>query len=354
MRVLVTGATGFVGGRLVPTLLEAGHDVVTLVRDPTRYDPPDGVEVRSGDLLEHGSFEAALEGVDVVYYLVHSMRAGEDYAERDRRAAHNFARAAEDAGIDRVVYLGGLGEDRDHLSEHLRSRREVEYILSNAAFDFTALRAAIVVGDGSASFRMVEQLATKLPVMIAPKWVRTPVQPIAIEDVLRYLVGVLDVPETRGETYEIGGPEVLTYAEILRRTARTISTREPVIIPVPVLTPRLSTYWLGFVTDVPRSVAHPLVLGLKNPVVVSDHRIEELVPFERTPFDEAVRAALGDRVRDEAPGAEAEAKAAGEDLDEPERVTVGGSEAGEVDGEDGEGEGDSSAESASSERPELQ
>jgi uncharacterized protein YbjT (DUF2867 family) len=347
-----------VGGRLVPALLEAGHDVVTLVRDPTRYDPPDGVEVRSGDLLEHGSFEAALEGVDVVYYLVHSMRAGEDYAERDRRAAHNFARAAEDAGVDRVVYLGGLGEERDHLSEHLRSRREVEYILSNAAFDFTALRAAIVVGDGSASFRMVEQMATKLPVMIAPKWVRTPVQPIAIEDVIRYLVGVLEVPETRGETYEIGGPEVLTYEAILRRTARAISTREPVIVPVPVLTPRLSSYWLGFVTDVPRSVAHPLVLGLKNPVVVSDHRIEELVPFERTPFDEAVRAALGDRVKDETPAAEREAE--DETGDEPERVAVGASEADEVDGEDGEGEGeggaggDATAESASSERPELQ
>jgi len=246
--------------------------------------------------------------VDVVYYRVHSMQAGEDYAERDRRAAHNFAKAAEVAGVDRVVYLGGLGEERDRLSEHLRSRREVEFILSNAAFDFTALRAAIIIGDGSASFRMVEQMANKLPVMVAPKWVRTPVQPIAIDDVLRYLVGVLDVPETRGETYEIGGPDVLTYEAVLRRTARMVEGREPFILPVPVLSPRLSSYWLGFVTDVPRSVAHPLVLGLKNPVVVSDHRIEELVPFERTPFDEAVRRALGDRARAEGTddGAEAE------------------------------------------------
>jgi uncharacterized protein YbjT (DUF2867 family) len=270
------------------------------------------------------------------------MRAGEDYAERDRRAAHNFARAAEDAGVDRLIYLGGLGEERDHLSEHLRSRREVEYILSNAAFDFTALRAAIVVGDGSASFRMVEQLASKLPVMVAPKWVRTPVQPIAIDDVLRYLVGVLDVPETRGETYEIGGPDVLTYEAVIRRTARLLTGREPFILPVPVLSPRLSSYWLGFVTDVPRSVAIPLVLGLKNPVVVSDHRIEELVPFERTPFDEAVREALGDRVHDEEAGeADTPERALGED----ERA-----ESGEETAESGE---ETESESASSERPEL-
>ncbi|MFC7229002.1 NAD(P)H-binding protein [Salinirubellus salinus] len=346
MRVLVTGATGFVGGRLVPTLLEAGHEVVTLVRDPEGYDAPDGVEVQTGDLLEHGSFEAALEAIDVVYYLVHSMRAGEDYAERDRRAAHNFARAAEDAGVDRVIYLGGLGEERDHLSEHLRSRREVEYILSNAAFDFTALRAAIVVGDGSASFRMVEQMARKLPVMVAPKWVRTPVQPIAIDDVLQYLVGVLDVPETRGETYEIGGPDVLTYEDVIRRTARLLTGSEPFILPVPVLSPRLSSYWLGFVTDVPRSVAIPLVLGLKNPVVVSDHRMEELVTFERTPFDEAVREALGDRVRTGEPG----------DEDEPARVPLDEDEPASEGGEEATGSGGESAadsESASSERPEL-
>lgn len=359
MRVLVTGATGFVGGRLVPALLEAGQDVVTLVRDPDRYDPPDGVEVRTGDLLDHGTFESALDGVDAVYYLVHSMRAGEDYAERDRRAAHNFASAAEDHGIDRVVYLGGLGEERDRLSEHLRSRREVEYILANADFDLTSLRAAIVVGDGSASFRMVEQMADRLPVMVAPKWVRTPVQPIAIDDVLRYLVGVLDIDVTRGETYEIGGPGVLTYEAVIRRTARVLNGQEPYILPVPVLSPRLSSYWLGLVTDVPRSVAHPLVLGLKNPVVVSDHRIEELVPFERTPFDEAVRAALGDRAHsadEDGEGAD-EVDDAEADEDGREQVPVGEpgeSEAGATGttGDEAPEDG-TAAEPDSSERPEL-
>jgi uncharacterized protein YbjT (DUF2867 family) len=293
MRVLVTGATGFVGGRLVPALVEAGHDVVALVRDPDRYDAPEGVTVRSGDLLEPGSFETALEGVEAAYYLVHSMRAGQDYAERDRRAAHNFAKAADEHGVDRVVYLGGLGEERDRLSEHLQSRREVEYVLGNHGFDLTTLRAAVIIGAGSASFEVVRQLGKRLPVMVTPKWVRTPCQPIAVDDVVAYLVGVLDSEATRDDTFEIGGPEVLTYEDLIRRTARIAGRREPAVLPVPVLTPKLSAYWLGLVTEVPTSVAHPLILGLKNPVVVTDHRIEELVSIERTPFDEAVRRALG-------------------------------------------------------------
>jgi uncharacterized protein YbjT (DUF2867 family) len=303
MRVLVTGATGFVGGRLVPALVEAGHDVVALVRDPGRYDAPPDVEVRAGDLLEPGSFEAALGGIDAAYYLVHSMHAGKDYAERDRRAAHNFAKAADEHGIDRVVYLGGLGEERDRLSEHLQSRREVEYVLSNHEFDLTTLRAAVIIGDGSASFEVVRQLGKRLPIMITPKWVRTECQPVAIDDVIAYLVGVLDEESTRNDTFEIGGPEVLTYEELIERTARATGRREPYVLPVPVLTPKLSAYWLGLVTNVPTSVAHPLILGLKNAVIVSDHRIEELVPVELTPFDEAVRRALGeDAVSTEATG----------------------------------------------------
>jgi uncharacterized protein YbjT (DUF2867 family) len=294
MHVLVTGATGFVGGNLVPALLERGHDVRALVRDPTRYDGPDEVEVVVGDLLEPGSFDDALAGVDAAYYLVHSMRAGEDFEERDRTAARNFADAASEAGVDRVVYLGGLGEETTELSSHLKSRREVEELLRGGDYDLTTLRAAIIIGDGSSSFEMIRQMDRRLPVMTTPQWVETPSHPIAISDVVAYLVGVLDLPETAGETYDIGGPEVMSYAEILRRTGKVMGTGEPYIIPIPVLSPRLSSYWIGFVTDVPTSVARPLIEGLKNPVVANDEPIRELLPIELTPFERAVERALED------------------------------------------------------------
>lgn len=291
MHTLVTGATGFVGGRLVPALLDAGHEVTVLVRSPEGYNPPDGVRVVVGDLLDPDSIPAAVDGVDAAYYLVHSMSARDDFEARDRQAATNFADAASAAGVDRVIYLGGLGEDRDHLSAHLRSRREVERVLATGDYALTTLRAAIIVGAQSAGFEMVVQLAARLPVMVTPRWVRTPCQPVAIDDVIAMLVGVLDVPETAGETYDIGGPEVLTYAEMLRRTGRHMG-REPAIVAVPVLTPRLSAYWVGLMTDVPWSVARPLIAGLKNPVVVDDDRLSRLVPIDPTPFDEAVRRAL--------------------------------------------------------------
>jgi uncharacterized protein YbjT (DUF2867 family) len=298
MRVLVTGATGFIGSRLVPALVDAGHDVAVLVRDAGRYDGPEEVEVFEGDLLERGTFEDAFEGVDAAYYLVHSMRSGEDFEERDRLAARGFVRAANEAGVGRVVYLGGLGEDRDELSPHLRSRREVEAILRSGEFELTVLRAAIVVGAGSAGFELVKQIVSKLPVIVTPTWVRTPCQPIAVSDAVRYLAAVVDFPETAGETYEMGGPEVLSYQEMMQRTA-TAMGREVWVVPVPVLSPRLSAYWVDLVTDVDRSVAHPLIAGLKNAVVVHDDRLRRTVPFERTSFDDAVERALakseGDR-----------------------------------------------------------
>jgi uncharacterized protein YbjT (DUF2867 family) len=292
MRVLVTGATGFVGSRLVPALVEAGHDVVALVRTPSEYDPPEGVEVRQGDLLEVGSFEHALADVEAAYYLVHSMGAGDEFRERDRLAARHFAAAANEAELSRIVYLSGLGDDRDHLSEHLESRREVERILADGGVDLTVLRAAIIVGDGSASFDIVRQLAERLPLMVTPRWVDTECQPIAIDDVVAYLVGVLDAEATVGNTYQIGGPEVLTYREMIERTAELATGRRPLIVPVPVLTPRLSSYWLALTTDVEMSVAKPLVDGMRNPVVVDDTRIRTIVDVDPTTFEEAVERVL--------------------------------------------------------------
>jgi uncharacterized protein YbjT (DUF2867 family) len=194
-----------------------------------------------------------------------------------------------------VIYLGGLGDDADELSPHLRSRREVEHLLETGSFDLTTLRAAIIAGHGSTSFELIVQLAARLPVMVTPRWIQTKCQPIFIDDVIAYLVGVLEAPETAGETFEIGGPDVLTYREMLERTAEALSGRPPYIVPVPVLSPRISALWLWLLTDVPSDVARPLIAGLRNTVVVDDRSIDEYVDVELTPFDEAVRSALADR-----------------------------------------------------------
>lgn len=290
MRVLVTGATGFVGSNLVDALVDTDHEVWVLTRDRQRYDGPSEVRVVEGNVLDPGSFDEALD-VDVVYYLIHSMGTDGDYAERDRRAARNMSEAASEAGVDRVVYLGGLGTDGDDLSEHLRSRREVERILGLGEYELTVLRAAIIIGAGSTSFQLIRQLAGRLPVMITPKWVHTECQPIAIRDVINALVGVLEHPETAGETYEIGGPDVLTYAEILKRTRSQLGGKL-YVLPVPVLTPRLSSWWVRFVTDVDPAVARPLIDGVKNSVVVTDDRLQELLELDRLSFDAAVAEAL--------------------------------------------------------------
>lgn len=293
MEIVVTGATGFVGRNLVPALLDAGHNVTALTRDPRRkrVDFDERVRVAQGDLLDPETLNGVFERADAAYYLVHSLETGDEFAARDRQAARNFATAASTAGVDRVIYLGGLGETGDDLSEHLASRREVEQVLEDGTYALTTLRAAIVIGAGSKSFELIRQLVRRLPVMVTPKWVRTPIQPIAINDVVAYLVAALETPATAGETLEIGGPEVLTYQEMMRRTARVMGQRL-YIIPVPVLTPRLSVYWIDFVTDTPKHISHPLIAGLKNPVVVTDDRASKLLDVPATPFDEAVERAI--------------------------------------------------------------
>ncbi|MDY7082081.1 MAG: NAD(P)H-binding protein, partial [Halobacteria archaeon] len=265
---------------------------------PSRYDATEGVEVRQGDLLEPESLEGVFEDIDVVYYLVHSMQSGGDFAERDKKAAHNFVEAVKDTNVERVIYLGGLGETRDNLSEHLSSRREIEEVLREGDYELTSFRAAVIVGAGSASFEIVRQLVNRLPVMITPQSLRTPCQPIAISDVVTYLVECLDVPETAGKTFEIGVPDVLTYQKMLKRTARVMGKKR-FIIPVPILTPALSTYWIDLATDVPKSIVHPLIYGLKNPVVVKDESVNDYFDFELTSFDVAVERALR-KVKDEA------------------------------------------------------
>uniref|UniRef100_A0A831U2A6 NAD-dependent epimerase/dehydratase family protein n=1 Tax=Geobacter metallireducens TaxID=28232 RepID=A0A831U2A6_GEOME len=291
--VLVTGATGFIGKRLVKHLLGEGYRVRCLVR---RADAPlpDGVERAVGDLLEPGGLETAFAGIDTAFYLVHSMGGGRaGFERRDREAAENFVAAGNRSGLRRAIYLGGLGETGDNLSEHLASRLEVANILRRGSFKTTFLRAAIIVGAGGASFEMVRSLVERLPVMITPRWVSTRCQPIAVGDVIRYLAGCLRDERTAGETFDIGGPDILTYREMMERFGR-VENRATMILPVPVLTPKLSSYWVGLVTPVRPSIAIPLIEGLKNEVVCRDNRIRELIPIPLTPYDEAVKIALAE------------------------------------------------------------
>ena len=288
MKVVVFGATGTVGDALLPEL--AGDHEVTAVSRSADEGLLDGVRWVRGDVEDGESVERALEGAEVAYYLVHSLGTT-GFEDRERRSADNVARAAENAGVRQIVYLGGLGEDSDDLSPHLRSRRETEARLASGSVALTTLRAGMVVGKGSAAFETIASLVDRLPVMILPRWAKTPTQPIALADVVRYLAGVCGNEEAVGQTYDIGGPDVMSYAEMISRISR-LKGKAPYLVEVPVLTPWLSALWIELVTPARADVARPLVEGLRNPTVATDARIREVVPFELTRFDDASRAAL--------------------------------------------------------------
>jgi uncharacterized protein YbjT (DUF2867 family) len=294
MKVLVAGSSGFVGRRLCPALQAAGHSVQAMTRHPDTYSGA-GTPVY-GDVHEADSLAAALAGCDAAYYLVHSL-GDADFTRRDADAAREFARDAADAGLGRIIYLGGLGDDGDDLSEHLRSRREVEHLLGSAGVPVTTLRAGIIIGHGGISWEITRQLVEHLPAMITPRWVRTRTQPIAVGDVIRYLVGVLEEPAAEGRTFEVGGPDVLAYVDMLRRVA-VIEGRHLWVIPVPLLSPRLSSRWLSLVTNVDVPTGRSLIDSMSNEVVVRDKSIRELVDFEPMSYDEAVLAALGERAQE--------------------------------------------------------
>lgn len=279
--ILVTGATGYIGGRLVPRLLELGYRVRCLVRDPARLQGrpwQKDVEIVAGDVLQSESLGESMRGVKAAYYLVHSLGSGADFHQRDLKAAENFGAAARKAGIERIIYLGGLAESSPELSEHLRSRQQTGDSLRSAGVPVTELRAGVIVGSGSLSFEMIRYLTERVPIMICPRWVFTRTQPIGIRDVLDYLTATLSCPSSAGRIIEVGGAEVVTYGEMMMIYAEVRGLRRW-MIPVPVLTPRLSSYWVNVVTPIPAVIARPLIEGLRNENIVND-------PLARTLFPE--------------------------------------------------------------------
>jgi uncharacterized protein YbjT (DUF2867 family) len=298
VRLLIVGASGYIGGRLAAALRARGHELVLTSRDTRSLaERFEGSSLVAADLLQPSTLSPALEGVDVAYYLAHSMASGErGFARRDQQAARNFAQAAARAGVRRMVYLGGLGDAADDLSPHLLSRHLTGAELARHGVPVTEFRAAIIIGSGSASFEILRYLTERLPLMITPRWVNTRCQPIAIRVDLVYLTGALDHPEVGG-IVEIGGPDVLSYGEMMQGYARERGLRR-VMIPVPVLTPRLSSYWVSLVSPVPASIARPLIEGLRNEVVVRHPGPAAAFGLQPLPFAEAVRRAIQRTDRD--------------------------------------------------------
>ncbi|GAA4411425.1 hypothetical protein GCM10023168_32270 [Fodinibacter luteus] len=302
-RALVTGVTGYIGSRLVPRLLDEGWRVRVLTRDASKVAERtwlDRVEVVEGDAASEGTLARALADVDVAYYFLHSMDGAGGFVERDRRLAETFGRCAHEAGVGRIVYLSGLHPHGEELSDHLASRVEVGEILMASGVPTAVLQAAVILGSGSASFEMLRHLTTRLPAMVTPKWLDNRIQPIAVRDVLHYLVGAADLPADVTRTFDIGGPEVLTYREMINRFAKLAGLRPRVIVSVPVLSPYLASQWVGLVTPVPTGVAKPLVGSLLHEVVCTEHDIDDLVgppPGGLLGYDRAVSDAIaGDGV----------------------------------------------------------
>lgn len=291
MRAAVFGASGVIGSALLPLLADE-HEVVAVSRRQRSSSSPSGPSWVPADVTDRSGVRTAVRGANLVYYLVHSL-GSPDFAARDALGAQIVAEEAERAGARQIVYLGGLGDDSPELSPHLRSRRETGERLVAGSVPVTIVRAAMVVGKGSAAFETIVALVDRLPAMVTPRWVSTPTQPIALADIVRYLAGVAGREQALGETFDAGGPDVMTYREMIQRIAR-LRGRGPVIVEVPLLSPRLSSLWLHLVTPVKASVARPLVEGLRTPTVARDDRLRRLVPFEPTSFEDAAREALAD------------------------------------------------------------
>jgi uncharacterized protein YbjT (DUF2867 family) len=293
--ILLTGGTGYVGGRLIPLLEKQGVRQRCLARSPEKMRPraKAGTEIVQGDVLDPASLDRALQGVQTAYYLVHLMSGSKDFEKEDRQAAANFAQAARNAGVRRIIYLGGLGDDADpKLSPHLRSRHEVGRILRDSGVETIEFRASLVIGTGSLSFDLVKALTDRLPVMICPRWLSTPTQPIAVDDVLAYLLAAKDLPPGESRIFEIGSPEVTTYGGMILEYARQRGLRRW-LISVPVLTPYLSSLWLALVTPTAFEVGRHLIEGLKNPTVVRDRTALEAFPIRPMGIREAIQKALG-------------------------------------------------------------
>jgi uncharacterized protein YbjT (DUF2867 family) len=300
VKILIMGATGYIGGRLTPRLAGDGHEVRCLTHRPDQLAGvtwADSVEIVRGDALNPESLEGPMRDIDVVYYLVHSIGTGSTFEASDRSAAQNTAAAAAAAGVRRIVYLGGLVPSGEEASPHLASRAEVGQIFLDGTVPAVVLQAGVIIGSGSASFEMLRYLTERLPVMVTPRWVRSLVQPIAVRDVLAYLVGALGLDPSTNRRFDIAGPDILSYRDMMRRYATVAGLARRIIIPVPVLTPWLSSHWINVVTPVPKAIAQPLVESLRNNVIAREHDIEALIPLELCPFDKAVHLAL-ERIRE--------------------------------------------------------